>query len=166
MVAMGLSNFHKKQQLETDLKILDWMEDFSINEPELVWISLEKDRIEVERRVYWINGISKGTGFYKETVRKSLERLIARELVWEWPNTKQTRFFQHCFSNWKYHYKYFIKLDDHISVPIPRVKGSLKKERKIILNKQKKKKKSKQSTTLEELAKRFGMSKFYSSLSD
>ena len=61
MVAMGLSNFHKKQQLETDLKILDWMEDFSINEPELVWISLEKDRIEVERRVYWINGISKGT---------------------------------------------------------------------------------------------------------
>jgi len=34
MVAMGLSNFHKKQQLETDLKILDWMEDFSINEPE------------------------------------------------------------------------------------------------------------------------------------
>jgi hypothetical protein len=163
MVAMGLSNFHKKQQLETDLKILEWMTDFSIIEPNLVWISTDDEKEDVERRVYWINGISKGTGLYKETVRKSLERLIERELVWEWPKTKQTRFFQHCFPHWKQHYKYFMKQRGYFSIPIPRVKGSLKKEKKILLNKQKKPKKA---TTLKELAKRFGMSQFYSSLSD
>jgi len=127
MVAMGLTKYHKDQQQKTDLKILEWMEDFTISEPELVWISSDKDKKEVEKRVYWINGISKGTGFYKETVRKSLERLVKRDLIWEWPKTRQTRFFQHCFPWWKQHYKYFMKEKRYYpSIPIPRIKGSIK----------------------------------------
>ena len=118
---MGLSDFHKKQQLETDVKILDWMEDFSIVEPELVWIYSDNGRNDdVKTRAYWINGISKGTGIHKETVRKSIKRLIERELIWEWPNTKNTRIFQHCFVGWKKHYNHSIKYGSTVSIKIPR----------------------------------------------
>ncbi len=163
---MGLTEFHKKQQKETEREILKWMLDFSVNEPKLIWISSDNDKKEVEKRVYWINGISKGTGIYKETVRKSLERLIEQELIWEWPNTRQTRFFQLCFNHWKQHYKYFIKQDAFISIPIPRIKGSVKERKKLILSTKKKIAKPKKSITLKELAERLGMSEFYTSLSD
>ena len=165
MVAMRLSNFHQKQQLKTDLKILDWMGDFSIIEPELVWISIDDEKKEVEKRVYWINGISKGTGLYKETVRKSIERLIEHELIWEWPKTRQTRFFQLYFPWWKQHYKWFMKQQGN-SVPIPRVKGSIKARKNLVLGPKKKRVKLKKSMTLKELARKWGMSKFYDAISD
>ena len=130
MVAMGLSDFHKKQQSETDGKILDWMNDFSIIEPELVWIYSQNGRNDdVKTRAYWINGISKGTRIHKETIRKSLERLIEQELIWEWPNTKNTRIFQCCFKDWKRHLKQSIKYGSTVSIKIPRG-DPLKREKK------------------------------------
>jgi len=157
---MGLTEFHKNQQEKTDLKIFQWMTDFSINEPRLVDSTAKKGKPENPAvRSFWINGISRGTKLDKETVRKSVERLIEKELIWERPKTTNVRMFRLSLKDWKKQYQLVQKYGGIISPKIPRGddKEREMKRRKVIPKMKRRKKKI--SPTYEELKKMFSKKK-------
>ena len=108
------------QQKVTDKIILDWIENFDNNRREMVQIMPKKEQDDPRYRIYWINGICRGTKIHKETVRKSLERLIESGKIWEWPKSKNGRYFQLCFRGWKKEFKNKFKSKVATSIRIPR----------------------------------------------
>lgn len=151
---MGLTEHHIKQQEETDRKILEFMKDLSIFDRKLVDFR-EKTPNEITGRYYWINGISRGTNLDKETVRKSVERLIEKGLIWERPKSKNTRVFQICFKDWKKYYNHSKKYGRGISIKIPREDDKIREIKKRRVGPKKKKQVKVKELSFEEMKEKF-----------
>ncbi len=115
----GLGKSQKEQREQTEMWVRLWIMGDTKNTSE-VHIFPTKSPIPVKNRVYWINGISRATGVHKETVRKIVTRLVDAGEMWEWPNTKNGRFFQQWYSGYKKDYERIKKSDHRITIKIPR----------------------------------------------